>query len=199
MNRFCLVIGGMWLMNVSLVATAQNSAESAQNHIDRCIAYYVHGDLARATAELRQGVELDSKNAQLYFMLGNALYRAGDMRGAVHSYSQSLQLRPNQLEAHMSLGFAYYEQSEFREAIAQWQSAVQLNPKEPFARAGLALGLYTIGQVGGATNEYAMASLLDERYADPECLRLDIRWKAEAVHVLKRLRQLLREEETGIQ
>ena len=93
----------------------------------------------------------------------------------------------------MSRGFALYELGEPEEAAAEWLAAVRLDPNEPFARAGLAVGLYGLGQVEEATEQYAKALILDKRYIDTESLRLDVRWKANALSVLRRLKEAYRE------
>lgn len=123
-------------------------------------------------------------------MLGNALYRSGDLRGAAGAYGRALALRPSHFEAHMSRGFALFELGEFQQAAAEWMAAVRLDPREPFAHAGLAVGLYAIGQSEDAKVRYQEAVMLDRRYADPESLRIDIRWTPKALTIVKQLLEL---------
>ena len=90
----------------------------------------------------------------------------------------------------MSRGFALYGLAEFEEAAAEWLAAVRLDPNEPFARAGLAVGLYRLGRVEEATEQYAKALILDKRYGDTKSLGLDIRWKANALGVVEKLKEI---------
>src|SRR5712671_3842253 len=131
----------VWAVLASCAGSAQVAPDSlAAVHVERCMAAYRKGNLAVAILELRLALREEPKNAQLQFMLGNALYRSGDMRDAADAYKDSLELRPD-LETHMSRGFALFELKEFRQASDEWQAAVRLNRAEPFAHAGFAVGL----------------------------------------------------------
>src|SRR5206468_675195 len=111
----------------------------------------------------------------------NALYRSGDLRQAADSYGKALALQPSHFEAHMTRGFAFYELKQFPQAEAEWLAAVHLDTKSPFARAGWALGLDALGREDQAVSQYALAVSLDQRYADPKSLSIDIRWKPNAL------------------
>ncbi len=82
---------------------------------------------------------------------------------------------------------ALFELRRFDEAVIEWRAAKVLDPKEPFARTALAVGLYAVGRVNDAKVQYAEAVMLDSRYGNPDSLSVDIRWKSDALNVLREL------------
>jgi Flp pilus assembly protein TadD len=182
-----LIVG---FASVGVLLAVVDPTQAAAEHVDRSITCYRHGDLRGSIRELRKALKISPTDAQVHFMLGNALYRIGDMRTAAREYKSSLRLRPESFEAHMSRGFALFELGEVAEAVTDWRAASRLEPNEAFARAALAVGLYSLGEIQDAETERARAEALNERYSRPEALRVDIRWSPRALNILRRLRSV---------
>lgn len=170
------------------------SMQVVQDHVDRCITQYERRNLLGAISELKKALRLRPGDPHLHFMMGNALYRAKDMGSAAGAYAAAVRLNPMHLEARISHGFALFETDDFENATHEWLAAILLNPREPFARAALAVGFYSSGQVEEAKVQYTLAVAMDERYGDPDRLRIDIRWTAKACDVLGRIQKLPRTE-----
>lgn len=177
------------VLRIVIFAQDVSSKAAVQLHIERSINYYTRGDLPSAIAELHAAQQLAPTDAQVNFMLGNALYRYGDVAGAAEAYGKTVVVQPNHFEAHMSRGFAFFEAGKVDQAVGEWATAKRLELREPFARAALAVGLYASGQVEEARLQYAEAVALNSRYRDPDNLRLDIRWKPRVLNIAKRLVQ----------
>src|SRR5437773_1310536 len=77
--------------------------------VERASRFYQHGHLNSAIFQLRQALRLAGPDADVYFMLGNALYRSQDFWNAAEVYKAAVRLQPNHFEGHMSLGFALFE------------------------------------------------------------------------------------------
>ena len=164
-----------------------DTSNAARAHVNRCIAHYVRGDLAGAIADLRMALLLRPRDADLHFMLGNALYRSGEILGAAREYQTTLTQKPQHFEAQMSRGFALFELAQVPTAVSEWLLAVRLEPQQPFSRAALAVGLYSMGDLDGAQMQYAKAIDLDPSYRQMDRLRMDIRWKPGAIGILCKL------------
>jgi Flp pilus assembly protein TadD len=136
--------------------------------------YYANADLPRAITLLRQGVTKHPTDAQLRFMLGNALYRQGDWRDAADAYAAAARLRPTHPDTQLCLGHAYYEAGDREAAVIAWRQGVKLSPHDALPRASLALGLATTGRAEEARHQAARALRLDA--ALRQRLAIDVRW-----------------------
>ena len=178
------------LVTAVLYAADGDPCRVATQHRDRATAYYRHHDLASAISELRQAKALCPTEPFFTFMLGNALYRSGQLQESAEAYQTFVKSRPGHFEARMCLGFASFELGQRTQAVEEWEVAARLEPQSPFAHAALAVGLYSIGHFANAVIQYQGAIGLDGRYAQPEQLGIDIRWKPESRRILEKVKQL---------
>lgn len=168
-------------------ASSDDACAGAREYRNRAAESYRQHDLPSAIAELRLAVNLCPAEPFPKFMLANALYRAGELPESGAMYRSFLESRPSHFEAHMCLGFVLFELGDRKGAMAQWWSAEGLEPQSPFAREALALGYAADADPDSALVQYRRAVALDSRYADPEALAIDIRWKAPFRAILKAL------------
>lgn len=111
-----------WLVLLTLfaaqLAAAQPAATIAQAHD----AYRARkfDDAARLYAE---AVTAGTRNAALFYDLGNALFRAGDMGGAILNYERALALQPEHPEALANLNVAR-EKARALELQPAWWDAI---------------------------------------------------------------------------
>mmetsp|Transcript_5957 Transcript_5957/g.10760 ORF Transcript_5957/g.10760 Transcript_5957/m.10760 type:complete len:857 (-) Transcript_5957:849-3419(-) len=75
-----------------------------------------------------QGLQLDSRNADLLHNLGNCLKMLGRMDEAIVCLNDALDARPNFAEALSNLGNVYLEMGRMEEAIAKYNSALDADP-----------------------------------------------------------------------
>ena len=163
-------------------------------HQQQATAAYKRGDLAEATAELRQAIRLCPSEPFYSFMLGNALYRADKRLEAEAAYRLATEQDPSFIEARMSFGFTLFELERPKEALEQWLSAMRMQTDSAFARAALAVGLYASGDQDNAVIQYDQAVRLEARYADDKAVALDIRWKPPAMGILNKLKELSKKQ-----
>ena len=165
------------------------------HHREKATSEYKAGHLPLATTELRKAVASCRDDAFSHFMLGNALYRENSLSDAKASYQAVTKRQPGDFETRMSLGFTLFELGEKTAAVEEWLFAMRLDTTSPFARAALAIGLLATGDVGNALMQYEQAITIDQRYADPKALSIDIRWKVPALETLKKLAELYRKQQ----
>ena len=65
------------------------------------------GDLDKARIELKNVLQIDPKDAQAYFQLGNVFEQKKDYRKAFGNYSKATELNPENLEYHAKIGRFY--------------------------------------------------------------------------------------------
>ena len=110
-----------------LVTGVCGGAQPASDAIAKANAEYSAGNFRAAAEQYQAAVEAGTRNAALFYNLGNAWYRAGDSGQAILNYERALALQPQHPEAHANLRLA---QDKAR--------ALELRPKwwdEPIARA----------------------------------------------------------------
>jgi tetratricopeptide (TPR) repeat protein len=179
---------GQWTV---LEAASPAACDTARADRLRATAAYGRGDLPSAIIQLRQAIQSCPTESFFNFMLANALYRAGELKDSAAAYQAFLVSAPGHVEAHMSLGFALFELGDRRKAIDQWTIAEKIEPESPFARAALAVGFYAVGDMDNALVQYQHAIAVDARYAHPEALSIDIRWKPAVLATLAEVKRAL--------
>jgi tetratricopeptide (TPR) repeat protein len=193
-----LSVGGLWLcVGITAVAGDLGACESARDYRYQATASYRRGDLSLTVNELRQAIALCPAEPFYKFMLANALYRAGYLQQSAGAYESYLQSQPSHFEAHMCLGFVSFELGDLKKSVEHWTAAVRLQPESPFAHAALAAGLYSIQDVDNARIQYQVATAIDARYAAPEELAIDVRWKAPIRTTLGAVKHLVESEIEG--
>jgi tetratricopeptide (TPR) repeat protein len=100
-------------------------------HLDR-------GSVPEAYTALRAALELDAKNSQLYYMLGEICSLEGDHSAAESYWARAVQHDPDYTDAHIRLGILFSELARYPEAIKCFERAIFLDRAAVVARFHLA-------------------------------------------------------------
>ncbi|MEO5719865.1 MAG: hypothetical protein ABIR71_00160 [Chthoniobacterales bacterium] len=101
MNLFLRKLRGVFL---ALVAVGVCDAlAQAPDAIARATAEYQAGNFREAVAHYQSAIDAGTRNAALFYNLGNASYRAGDSAGAILNYERALLLQAHHPEARANL------------------------------------------------------------------------------------------------
>ena len=146
---------------------------------------YAEGDLDGAARVLKGATAIDPDNAQLHFMLGNALFRQEQYAPSVESFQKAAALRKNHPDTHLNLGFALYHAKRFDEATEAWNEAMRQNPSDGLMRISVALGLQAQGKVAEARKQVLNAVAVEPHWRDR--LSIDMRWNREMVQAIENL------------
>jgi tetratricopeptide (TPR) repeat protein len=93
---------------VALLLCACGSAQSRKaGYIEHAQKYYASGNYDKARLEFRNAAQIDPKDADVRFMLGQVADKTGDARGAVGQYQAALNANPKHVEARVALGRLY--------------------------------------------------------------------------------------------
>ncbi|RJF77291.1 hypothetical protein D3877_26125 [Azospirillum cavernae] len=123
------------------------------------------GQPVAALPYLTRAVELAPFNADLAFLLGNALYAAGLRQDSLSAYRRAVALVPDFQSAVFNLGIALGKIDRLETACAALLHAVRIDPTNMDALENLIITLYALDQENEA-NEWASALLdLKDRLA----------------------------------
>jgi tetratricopeptide (TPR) repeat protein len=154
---------------------------------------YARGDLKGAVQVLKDAIKIEPEDAQLHFMLGNALFRQKEYNSAIKYYGEAAQLRENHPDTHLNLGFAYFHANVVDDAVLAWRVALSQTPNDAFMHLSLAVGLYAQGKVEEARKHVSHAIALDPNWENR--ILIDIRWNQGMVLNVGRLSEKIREKE----
>src|SRR5665213_997050 len=85
---------------------------------------------AEAIPELKNIVEVDSKNFDAYVNLGVSYYKMKDYQNAAHYWEKATSLQKD-AQTLKSLGFSYYNLGDFSDAIANYKKSIQVESSKP--------------------------------------------------------------------
>lgn len=123
------------------------------------------GRAVAALPFLTRAVELAPLNADIAFLLGNALYAAGLRQDSLGAYRQAVALVPDFQSAVFNLGIALGKIDHLETACTVLLHAVRIDPTNMDALENLILALYALDQEAEA-NDWANALLdLKDRVA----------------------------------
>ena len=85
-------------------------------------------DLSYAIKLLNNAIDVDSKNAELYILLGDAYSEQNNGTLAAENYNRALDLDKKAVKAIVQKGVLYKRSTNYEGAAAEFQSAIKLNP-----------------------------------------------------------------------
>jgi len=96
-------------------------------------------NVAKALTLLEKALELDSKNAEIYLIYGDAHLENNDGSNAISQYKMAQELNPKSPSAKLRLGNLWIRARNYSEAIDYYKEAIAIDPD--FAPAYLELGV----------------------------------------------------------
>ena len=95
----------VWLtVAVLLLAGCGGAEERKALYLEKAKLSLEAGDLDKARIELKNVLQIDPKDAQAYFQLGDIFDLKKEYRKAFNNYSKALELNPENLEYHAKIG-----------------------------------------------------------------------------------------------
>nr|HRC92622.1 tetratricopeptide repeat protein [Bacteroidia bacterium] len=85
-------------------------------------------DLSYAIKLLNNAIAVDSKNAELYILLGDAYSEQNNGTLAAENYNRALDLDKKAVKAIVQKGVLYKRSTNYEGAASEFQSAIKLNP-----------------------------------------------------------------------
>lgn len=159
------------LYRLGCLAYRQGRAELARVYLTQAVAFQpsvaTHaalgevaralGDLATATTQYQQAVQLDPHAVEPAIHLGDVLQLQGQPARAVACYEQALRSDSTSLRALTNLGVALQAQGQSDAAIRRFQQVLARDPGSPEALVNLGVALQSQGQPEAAVTCFQTA------------------------------------------
>ncbi|PYT73429.1 MAG: hypothetical protein DMG39_06600 [Acidobacteria bacterium] len=110
----------------------------------------------KAKKELEAELEIDPKNGDAEYLLGELAREAAQWDEAVGHFSKATKLEPNFPDAFLGLGMAYVGAGEFAQAITPLETYVKRQPANPAGHYQLAVAYSKTGRMEEAKREAAL-------------------------------------------
>lgn len=136
-----------------LLAGCESPEEKVAAHLANARALMADEDDARARLELRTTLQLQPKNAEAHFMLGQIAWRAGEPWEALPSLLIAVESDPTLLDARLRLGDLYFASGDAKGAAEQAAAARELAPERADVRLLSGKVLSMQGDLPGAEKE----------------------------------------------
>jgi Flp pilus assembly protein TadD len=136
------------------VASTPAAAAGAARALEQGRALIARGEMAGATAALREALRLAPGLAEARASLGLALYAMGDLDAAVDELRGLLRVRPDLNEARLTLAAALVARQDWPAARAELERALAAQPERVQANYTLGVVRYAQGDLTGAIDAY---------------------------------------------
>lgn len=174
----CLIIATLFFSQLAVEPTA-DSRPPGQTFSATAAELYSQGNLDGAIAVLGDALEATPQDAQLHFMLANALFRKQHWPRAAAHYHRAAELRPDHVDTWLSLGHALLFDGQADQALEAWEVAIGLTPYD-----ALPLLASAVGHLGQGDSERALELAKNAARLDSDWrfrLEIDIRWNSEMI------------------
>jgi tetratricopeptide (TPR) repeat protein len=148
--------------------TQQQRKSIARIYVEQARLYFQEQNWQNAIIACKNALELDSKIADAYKILGNILKRTGRKAEALGVYAKALTIEPNCANIYANLGSFYAEQQNWQQALDYYQQAVILDPKLAGAYRSLAQVWEELGDFTQALECFCQAVNLEPEILTPE-------------------------------
>jgi tetratricopeptide (TPR) repeat protein len=117
-----LLVGGV-------VVGCENYESRKAAHLDKAKALFEEGDDARARLELKNTLQIDSKNGEALYLLGRIAEREGDLSRAYKHYVRAVEFAPDIVDAKVKKAQLQVAGGDLEGADATIQTIFQQSPE----------------------------------------------------------------------
>lgn len=108
---------------------------------DECIH---NQDYQGAITNYSQALQINPKNAQIYFKRAEIHHHLGNFQNAINDYSQAIYINPKDAYSYNNRGIIYEKFGYIDYAINDYEKALKINPKEAVVYLNLAITYYNL-------------------------------------------------------
>ncbi|HUC81842.1 MAG TPA: tetratricopeptide repeat protein [Flavisolibacter sp.] len=130
-----------------LLISLQALAQRANTYVSKGNEYYLRLEFDLAEGQYRKALEVDPRNAEARYNLGNALMQQKKYKAAIEEYDALTTENKNlQAAAHYNAGVSYSKQKDLPASIEAYKAALRINPTDKEARENLQKALTELKQ-----------------------------------------------------
>jgi len=115
---------------------------------------------AAALEPLKRAIQIDSKCAEAYILLGLTEFQRGETGNSIPHYQRALELQPSSYPAHYNLALAYLREHNFQDARSHLEKAVGLDARQADAQYDLGMVLLELREPSQALTHLRRARAL---------------------------------------
>ena len=108
---------------------------------DECID---NQDYQGAITNYSQALQINPKNAQIYFKRAEIHHHLGNFQNAINDYTQTIYINPKDAYSYNNRGIIYEKFGYIDYAINDYEKALKINPKEAVVYLNLAITYYNL-------------------------------------------------------
>ena len=130
-----------------LLISLQALAQRANTYVSKGNEYYLRLEFDLAEGQYRKALEVDPRNAEARYNLGNSLMQQKKYKAAIEEYDALTTENKNlQAAAHYNAGVSYSKQKDLPASIEAYKAALRINPTDKEARENLQKALTELKQ-----------------------------------------------------
>ena len=107
---------------------------------------YQRGEYDQAIAYYDEAIDIDSNDAQTYFLRGLANGENEQHKDAIADFDKAININPNNAESYHWRGIAKFQLSQHEDAIADFDKAININPNNAESYHWRGVSRYVFGQ-----------------------------------------------------
>ena len=113
-----------------------------------------------------KAIEIDSRDFESHFNLGNTLKELNRLNESLESYQKAISINPKFADAYNNLGIVLRELNKLDESEASYQKAISINPKFADAYNNLGIVLRELNKLDESEASYQKAISINPKFAD---------------------------------
>jgi tetratricopeptide (TPR) repeat protein len=138
-------------------ALPDSSGLTSAYYIKRGNDFYEKSDYPNAIKEYTKALQLDPKNADIYFVRGYCNRQIGENLRAIADYTKAVEIAPNFSDAYYNRAWTYSEEGEYDKAVEDYTKAIKIAPNDGLAYGGRGFAYEMRGDLDLAIADYRKA------------------------------------------
>lgn len=149
-----------------VIVSCGGKEERMAKYLEKGKSYLAEENYDKARVELKNALQIDPKNAQSHFLLGQVEQTKGNLRRSYGHYSAAVELDPNLHEARTKLGRFYLLFGDTKKATEMMEHVIKADPTDRNARTLRAAIKAVNGDEKGALDEAAEVFASDKTHSE---------------------------------
>ena len=153
--------------NLEASDAVQQRQDSPVDYKSRGRSYLEKGQNDDAISDFDKAIELNPKDAEIYFFRGNAYHNKRQFDKAMSDYSKAIEINPRYTNAYYSRGLYYQTIEEYRKAISDFDKVIKIDPENAYAYYYRGCAHFAKEKYRKALSDYNKAIKIDPEYVNP--------------------------------
>jgi len=150
-----------------LIAAGCGGAEQRKaKYLERGKEYIAQENYVKAAVELRNAVQIDPKNAEAYYLIGQVEEKKQNWQKAFANYAKAAELNPNYVEARLRMAYFYFLGSNLDKSSEIVEEILKSQPNNAAGKTIRAAIMANKGDMKGAVHEAEMVIVQDSTQID---------------------------------